>query len=361
MDHLSYLSQTLWEYCGSHDLTDVTLVCQDGTLPAHAAMLATLFRSFGIRFTSREEIPSCIILPDCVTKEVQHDLKKLYLQNREKIPRKYPKRVKVAPKKEGKNRFKSEKEIECMVNDKLLKYSAQANLDKVRVEAFSEEFHEQIRRCKTCGENFQNKRERLKHRQIKHSNELEVLGIPTGKKDQSCPYCNKMYEKQVGRSGRGRFRQTLEKHIFKAHKSKLHLHSDITPEVQCDECDNEFYNLIEFNRHRKLAHGEKAICQVCSKVTKSKIAMDIHMKVHANEVHICKVCRLEYKCLAYLKNHYSRMHETKGETPFSCKLCYYKRAQTEEKLNKHMLENHSGVKYICTQCTQCFKKKIIRE
>ena len=259
-----------------------------------------------------------------------------------------------------------EKNIKCVVNDPVVKLDeslkdrSQANSDKVREEAFSEQFQEKLRICKTCGASFPSKRERLKHRQIKHSYELEALGIPTGKKDQSCPYCNQMYEKQVGSSGKGRFRPTIEKHIFKAHKSKLPQHPDITPEVQCDECDNEFYNLIEFNRHKKLAHGEKAICQVCSKVTKSKVALDIHMKVHANEVHICKVCRLEYTCLAYLKNHYSRMHETKGEAPFPCKLCYYKRAQTEEKLNKHMLENHSGVKYTCTQCAQCFKNKYTR-
>ena len=102
MDHLSYLSQTLWEFCGSHDLTDVTLVCQDGSMPAHAAMLATLFSSFGIRFTSREEIPRSIILPDCVTKEVQYDLKKLYLRNGENMRRKVAKVVKVEPKKRGK-------------------------------------------------------------------------------------------------------------------------------------------------------------------------------------------------------------------------------------------------------------------
>ena len=65
-----------------------------------------------------------------------------------------------------------------------------------------------------------------------------------------------MFEKHFGHSGRGRFRQTVEKHIFKAHKSKLHLHPDITPQVHCDECDSEFYNIIEFKRHKKIGHGE---------------------------------------------------------------------------------------------------------
>ena len=71
--------------------------------------------------------------------------------------------------------------------DRLFKCSAPGNLDKMRVQAFSEKNHEQIRRCKTCGENFQNKRERLNHRQVRHSNLLGTLCIPTGKKDQACP------------------------------------------------------------------------------------------------------------------------------------------------------------------------------
>ena len=96
---------------------------------------------------------------------------------------------------------------------------------------------------------------------------------------------------------------------------------------------------------------------MCSKETKSKIALDIHMNVHSNEAHKCDVCHLKYKSAFHLKHHYWRMHTAQAEAPYPCKLCYYKRAQTEEKLNKHMLENHSGIKYQCTQCSKSFKNK----
>ena len=81
MDQSSYLSRTLWDFWGSCKYTDLTLVCVDGNLPAHAALLARLFTSFGINFPSREEVPECLFLPDLTTAEVKHALKALYLQN----------------------------------------------------------------------------------------------------------------------------------------------------------------------------------------------------------------------------------------------------------------------------------------
>ena len=214
------------------------------------------------------------------------------------------------------------------------------------------EEHGKLWNCETCGQDFPTKGERLVHRQTEHADELEARGIPTGKKDQECPYCHKMYEKQLGHS---RFRQTLDKHIFNVHKNKLYLHPHITAMTTCDECDTEFYDKNDCRKHKRIAHGETATCEVCSKVTRNQAALYLHMKVHANEVHICDICSLEFRCLAYLKNHYSRVHETKGEALFPCKLCSYRKAQTEETLQKHMLEIHSGVKYLCSHCPQSFK------
>ena len=246
MDQISYLSKTLWEYRGSYELTDVTLVCQDGSLPAHAVMLAKLINSFGIRFSLGEEVPRCILLPDFGTEDMQQYLKQMYLQNWDMSPRKCPIVIQNAIKVEEvgemhlredlRNDMNDHDEDQLRVNARdISKERVENGMEMVNVETVSQEFQEQVFICKTCEEIFQTKYERLKHRQLKHSDELEALGFATGNKDQSCPYCHKMYEKQSGHSGKGRFRQTVEKHIFKAHKSKLHLHPDITPQVQCDE------------------------------------------------------------------------------------------------------------------------------
>ena len=314
MDQISYLSQTLWNYRGSYELTDVTLVCQDGSLPAHAVMMAKLLNSFGIKFSLGEVVPMSIILPDFGTKDMQQYLKNVYLQNRDMLPRKHAMVFQNALKTEVVDEINLkedlENDIEDLGDDQLtmnVTYISQKKVDDngmemVKVERASQELQEKKYTCKPCEEIFQTKRERVKHRQLKHSDELEALGLATGIRDQPCPYCHKMYEKQSGRPGKGRFRQTVEKHIFKAHKRKLNLHPNITPQVKCDECAKDFYNHIDFRHHKKKVHGPQVV-------------------------------------------------------PYPCKLCYYKRAQTEEKLNKHMLENHSGVKYSCGQCSKSFKNK----
>ena len=81
MDQYHYLSRTLWQFCGSSDYTDITLVCADGSLPAHAAMLAGLFTRVGINFPLRDKVPDCIFIPDLSTTDIQMALKALYLHN----------------------------------------------------------------------------------------------------------------------------------------------------------------------------------------------------------------------------------------------------------------------------------------
>ena len=513
MDQSSYLSRTLWEYRGSCKYTDLTLICGDGSLPAHAVMLARLFSSFGINFSSREEVPECLFLPDLTMEEVKHALKALYLQNnadqlktilkrititvklevsdnvnerdlkeeiksivensysddddqddnatnllkieenskrkyqddsedikRETIPvLKINKTLKTVEyknndqqpipcnmcdetftrkqdykkhmqdmheqdeeeilenweklkarlgKRKGKgtsNHFKGpdksinvcefcQKEIKHGYSQLKVHYALQHReeliihhpeitlstpclecnllfLGKADLNRHSHEKHGKLWNCETCGEDFPTKDKRLKHRQIEHADELDARGIPTGKRDQECPYCHKMYEKQLGHS---RFRNTIHKHIFNVHKEKRSLHPEITALLTCDECDTELYDKKAYKDHKNIVHGENAKCEICSKVTRSQAALVLHMKVHANESHICEICSLEFKCIEYLRLHHSRMHVPQ-ETLFPCKLCFYKKAQTAETLEKHMLENHSGVQYLCSRCPKSFK------
>ena len=152
--------------------------------------------------------------------------------------------------------------------------------------------------CKTCGKGFTTKRERLTHRMKEHSDELEACGIPTGKKDQECPYCHKMYEKQLGRS---RFRNTINRHIFHVHKNKLDLHPEITAQFTCNECDIMLYDKSHLTNHKKTVHGETVACTICSVVKSSQAYLDYHMQVHLNEVHICKLCSSEFRNALYLK------------------------------------------------------------
>ena len=78
MDQGSYLSQALWHYRTLSQFTDLVLVCKDGSLPAHAAILAQFLTSLGLKFSSSDDVPDCLVLPDLGTKEVECELKKIY-------------------------------------------------------------------------------------------------------------------------------------------------------------------------------------------------------------------------------------------------------------------------------------------
>ena len=152
--------------------------------------------------------------------------------------------------------------------------------------------HNKLWNCETCGQDFQTKSERLNHRKKVHPDELEACGIPTGKKDQECPYCHRMYETELGNS---RIINTISRHIFHVHKNKLNLHPEIKAQSTCEECDIKFYDKNHFKQHKKTVHGETVTCKVCSVVKPSQIFLDKHMKVHVNEVHICTICMSEFK------------------------------------------------------------------
>ena len=78
MDQGSYLSKALWHFRSTSQFTDLTIVCQDGTLLAHSALLAPLLSSLGMKLTSNDDLPDCLVMPDLPTDVVERELKKIY-------------------------------------------------------------------------------------------------------------------------------------------------------------------------------------------------------------------------------------------------------------------------------------------
>ena len=78
MDQSSYLSNVLWQYRLAGQFTDVTLVCADGRVFAHAAVLSGFFSGFGLHL---EESPDLLLLPDINSHELEESLKTVYLSN----------------------------------------------------------------------------------------------------------------------------------------------------------------------------------------------------------------------------------------------------------------------------------------
>ena len=483
-----YLSHTLWEYRSLGEFTDLTLVCADGTLATHAAMIAGLFTSYDLNFSSKEEVPDLLLLPDLTLKEVKYALQKIYLQNNlsqevlankplkqdgekstnndinklhisEKIKLEEPSdksletyvfntvnmnshdrfpettsvknillcnlckkkfergqdyrkhkyivhgeaEEKVWADWEEKKRgldshikqntdplawLRSKKCKYCESESKqkrpynikwhyAMQHRDQLNLDHSDIEfkvpctscdhfflgkhdmnKHCRKEHGKPWKCMECEEEYPTKYLQLIHRKSKHANELAAKGVPNGKKDQKCLYCSKQFEKQMGRY---RCRPTVEKHIFMAHKDQLKHHPELTAEVCCDECGKEFYDSKTHKLHKTYKHGDTLKCTVCYKVLQNKDSLKVHMDSHAEEVHVCEICKKEKTSLRYLKEHMARMHlETPKEGKFPCKLCWFKRAGSEESLQTHMLRCHSGIKHTCSKCPKTFRLKVHR-
>ena len=63
MDQKSYVAQALWHYRFTKKFTDLTIVCKDGALPAHVALLALFFASLGLEFSSTDDVSLFLLLP----------------------------------------------------------------------------------------------------------------------------------------------------------------------------------------------------------------------------------------------------------------------------------------------------------
>ena len=63
MDQATYLSQTLWQFLEASAFTDLTLVCKDGEVAVHSAMLASLLDKVGFSCLSVED-QECLLMPE---------------------------------------------------------------------------------------------------------------------------------------------------------------------------------------------------------------------------------------------------------------------------------------------------------
>ena len=402
MNQSSFLSQALWEYQGSSEYTDVTLVCWDGSLPAHAPMLAGLFTSFGISFRSREEVPECLFLPDLTTSEVQNALQDLYLQNNlNSFLEAFKKSLTPVKLELGDyvDNIEPKFEVDDHIDDKFNIPEDNDNKDgtpKIKEENV-QIGPKRVMECKQCGEECHGKRDFLNHmkefhkpipntKQIveiessvaKKQNSLKkknmtlsdseapyfcnicskefttIFGLKShnsNKHDEACPYCDQSFKVTVKR-------WKLRSHIFNIHKDKRVFHPEIAADYRCEDCGEEFHLLMDKTMHMRLTHTQNAICSHCKKPFDKVSELENHLrKTHGKQEHICHVCNKPFTGKPNLRIHLM-IHEGKAQgtnTIFNCTLCNKGRYQSEEKLQKHMLDNHSGIKYMCAQCPNVFK------
>jgi len=388
MDQAAYLSQTLWAFMEAGEYTDLTLTCRDGSLAAHAAILAPALATLGL---APDTIPDHLILPHLTLGQVTAALHHLYLSHDphmlNQLLNSSHANVK-AELSETSDEFKQEYDFfEDMKSDVGDEDEKEASFETSR-DSFDDSLEGndglikqtdegkdipkgklKKLQCDMCDNEFKQGAAFRKHKMSIHKQDdtdvKKILQRTFKKKSQhlkkeqktsslNCPYCDKIPKDSAG----------LSKHIFFAHREKRSLHPEIVARFGCEICDEKFFDNARLKHHKNIHHTPSAKCDICNKVCANMGTLNDHMRIqHSGKVAVCEHCSKEFKTNAQLKNHIKRKHSD-GSKPlfrFMCTICASGRCHSEEALQKHMLDSHSGIEYPCPQCGKIFYNKENRQ
>jgi hypothetical protein len=230
-----------------------------------------------------------------------------------------------------------------------LKFLGAHDLDKHSWEVHGKSSREW--KCNVCEEEFANKHELLSHRKKNHLDDLlaNTNYLQPKEKDQQCPYCEKMVTKL-----------NFYQHIFRIHKEKRSQHPEITSTVFCNECNEEQFDKAALNSHQIRKHAGSVTCKICSGVYANQKQLDIHMHRHTDQSYSCEHCGKQFNAKPDLMRH-MRRHEGPDAWKLKCPHCTRKGGfQSEEALQRHLKDWHSGAQYLCSQCPKAFTNQMLR-
>jgi len=200
-------------------------------------------------------------------------------------------------------------------------------------------------KCHICSLKLNSKPLLAKHKKEQHPEDLLA-------KQHQCPHCERTCS----------IESVLKTHIYNVHKDKRSLHPELTPNHACETCGEEFYDRASMRRHVLINHTDNCYCKLCSRYFSDDVALQKHQdSEHNSTTHICDICSKDFPSKQRLKAHIKR-HEGswRDKFRFACSQCTQGRYQTEEKLQEHMLNDHSGKEYICSQCPTVFATNAAR-
>ena len=381
LNQFSYLSRTLWSYQENGLHTDLTLVCEDGSLHTHAAMLAGLFGSFRISFSSREEVPECIFLPDLSMATVQEALKDLYLkcdanrllnilkpafvvklevEEHEVKDTKcdvtaYSKEEIDHKEEELKQSFSdfNDDNVDNHSDEEITTPRKSANNKILLAKTASEiEGHDNgkgkwkwkvdnERECEHCGDVFPRKSSLLKHMKKEHG--YKKGNIFKGKKVikgetqfTECPYCDKKLKTL----------KTMNSHLALVHREEVILnHPEIVMATPCKECDEKFFEIYDLDKHSRVVHKKSLrtwTCRICLQLFDTNAAHCKHQKAEHKEALTALGLKMGHK---------------DSQCPYCEKMC------KENYLNVHIFNTHKNkrdlhpeleAKLDCAHCDEKF-------
>ena len=326
-------------YQDSSQFTDVTLVCEDGSLPAHSAVLAGLLSSLGLTFPSRLDVPDYLLLPDLTLAELQQALRDLYVDNRMDTLLQLLGHRSMG-EEECKDVFTSEDKLNIPTSD------PEHKSDGLETKEIISSHHNSIKKGlyedKQMGqaicfkiedegqeESLQPRTKIFKKggRPKARINDDGTLG--NGKKKLRCSYCRKWFSRHL-----------LKEHLSLNHRENvISSHPEIVLSKPCNECDLMFFGFMDLEKHTR--------------------------NIHRNSVKEwkCKKCEISFKVRNKYKSHAQTVHR-KYVPKLNCPYCDY----TSERIgmNNHIYNKHKDkrelhpeieTRYICEHCEETFHGK----
>ena len=351
MDQKSYLAQALWHYRSTDKFTDIDIVCKDGTLSAHVALLSPFFASLGLKFSSIDDVPDFLFLPDLAKRDVEDDLKKIYSGHKAIILldlfrsvkdivkleiSDYVDEVESKPleneKPDLKETLHDDDDYDFGVHDDIGQSDNEANdPDYFDKKDIKEDFPEpgglkkekpakrvsssqrsKMVECKECGDECHGMVAYLAHMKEFHAKtKIDQEG------GNVCPYCEKVLKNNW----------LLRCHLALVHREELLKHHPyIVLTKPCPDCDEMFLGVTDLDKHTRTAHSKSSIewnCQFCGEKFDKKGSLRIHRRnMHPNEcleagiksifdTKQCPYCETKSNSNSALKQHIYTVHKDK--------------------------------------------------
>jgi len=331
------LHETLWQFQQSCQFTDLTLSCSDGTIPAHRAMLAGVFKLLGLPTGGQEEEVECLVIPDVVVSEVEQAMEELYLNSKPEqllnllcCRNVKPEMVDVPNIIEIKPEVFSDEEFEAKdpvkyYQDDLPNHKSSAKNQKLtkRKEKKSDI---KMFQCSECEKQCSTKAG-LQDHMLKHSKEKKFV----------CPECGKKLKRS----------KNLILHM------KLHAGEK---NYQCDQCEAKYISSAALRNHTVSKHTdspptEQFICSFCGQDFTRKYYLERHIMIHTGEKkYKCNVCPKSFRLETSYVDHMN-MHN--GIKKFQCPHCE-KRFTQRQQMTMHVRRHTGDKRHKCTMCPQAF-------
>ena len=199
-------------------------------------------------------------------------------------------------------------------------------------------------KCRLCGVMCNERKNLITH--MKHNHGIN----PTTKldKQQSCQYC----EKEV------KNKEMMNQHLTRVHREEVLLnHPEILLVKPCEDCDEMFYNVLDLDKHSRIAHNKSVRtwqCKICHQTLEDQNSYLQHKQtahqIERNtniELHACPYCDIKRIREGSLLNHIFSSHKDKRTlhseltSSFKCDQCP-KEFYSKIKLRKHKKSEHSG-------------------